>query len=203
MTMSAKPESPKHRDKADRKRRRANEAYGRLQRAATLTAAAADASLAPFAISASQLGVLETLQARGPLHQQELARTLGRSKAQMTAIIDALEKRALASRERHPTDRRFTTVHLTEAGAALLAEALPVRMDAVQTIMTALSGDQKSRLVRLCRRLIKALAPEEAAREEAESGDEGDNVDEEGADSEEDEGAVIAAETGAATAAAE
>ncbi len=178
--MSAKPDSPKHRDKADRKRRRAAEAYGRLQRAAALTASAADAALAPFNLSASQLGVLEALQSRGPLHQQELARTLGRSKAQMTAIIDALEKRALASRERHPTDRRYTTVHLTETGTALLAEVLPVRADAVLVSMSALSGDQKGRLVRLSRRLIKAHAPDEAARDEATNGDDGDDRDDDG-----------------------
>ncbi len=156
--------APKHRDKSERKRRRAVDAYARLQRAAALTSAAADAALTPFGLSASQLGVLEILSVRGPLHQQELARTLGRSKAQMTAIIDALERRDAATRERHATDRRFTTVHLTEAGAALLAEATPVRVDAVAALMGALSGEQRARLARLCRRIIKALAPEEDER---------------------------------------
>lgn len=164
--MTPKTDSPKHREKLERKRRRAVDAYTRLQRAAALSAAAADAALAPFGLSASQLGVLETLQARGPLHQQELARTLGRSKAQMTAIIDALEKRGAATRERHATDRRYTSVHLTEAGAALLADSVPVRVDAVTSIMGALSGEQRTRLARLCRRIVKALAPDEDERSE-------------------------------------
>lgn len=163
--MTRKSDAPRPRDKAQRKRRRALDAYARLQRAATLTATAADAAIARFGLSASQLGVLETLETRGPLHQQELARALGRSKAQMTAIIDALEKRGLAVRERHPTDRRFTTVHLTDAGAALLGEAMPVRAHAVAEIMGVLSGDQRTRLGRLCRRLVKSLAPEEDARD--------------------------------------
>ncbi len=157
--------SEKHREKGERKRRRAVDAYARLQRAATLSAAAADAALAPFSLSASQLGVLETLQSRGPLHQQELARTLGRSKAQMTAIIDALEKRGAASRERHATDRRFTTVHLTSEGLELLAEVSPIRMQAVVELMGALSGEQRARLARLCRRIVKALAPDEDERD--------------------------------------
>jgi MarR family 2-MHQ and catechol resistance regulon transcriptional repressor len=163
--MTRNPDAPRPREKALRKRRRALDAYARLQRAATLAATAADAAIAGFGLSASQLGVLETLDGRGPLHQQELARSLGRSKAQMTAIIDALEKRGLVVRERHPTDRRFTTVHLTERGAALLGEALPVRMEAVADIMAALSGEQRTRLGRLCRRLVKSLAPEEDARD--------------------------------------
>ncbi len=172
--MTRKTDSPKHREKIERKRRRAVDAYTRLQRAAALTAAAADAALAPFGLSASQLGVMETLRARGPLHQQELARTLGRSKAQMTAIIDALEKRGAASRERHATDRRFTTVHLSDAGVALLAESVPVRVDAVAAIMGALSGEQRTRLTRLCRRIVKALAPEEDERSGSDEGSESD-----------------------------
>lgn len=163
--MTRKSDASRPRDKVQRKRRRALAAYARLQRAATLTATAADAAIASFGLSASQLGVLETLETRGPLHQQELARALGRSKAQMTAIIDVLEKRGLAVRERHPTDRRFTTVHLTEGGSVLLAEAMPVRADAVAEIMGVLSGEQRTRLGRLCRRLVKSLAPEEDARD--------------------------------------
>lgn len=186
--MTRKSDAPRPRDKAQRKRRRALDAYARLQRAATLTATAADAAIASFGLSASQLGVLETLETRGPLHQQELARALGRSKAQMTAIIDALEKRGLAVRERHPTDRRFTTVHLTEGGSALLAEAMPVRAEAVAEIMGVLSGDQRTRLGRLCRRLVKSLAPEEDARdtdddEESASPAEAESAPEGGADS--------------------
>lgn len=175
---SADKHSDKHREKGERKRRRAVDAYTRLQRAATLTATAADAALSPFSLSASQLGVLETLQSRGPLHQQELARTLGRSKAQMTAIIDALEKREAASRERHATDRRFTTVHLTSQGSELLAEVGPIRTQAVVELMSALSGKQRERLARLCRDIVKALAPDEAERDI--SGDQADARDDEG-----------------------
>jgi MarR family 2-MHQ and catechol resistance regulon transcriptional repressor len=163
--MSAKNDSSK-RDKAHRKRRRAAEVYGRLQRAAALTSAAADGALAPFGLSASQFGVLEAIDARGPQHQQELARFLGRSKAQMTAIIDALQKRDLATREPHPTDRRYTTIHLTGEGRALLAQAAPVRADALLASLTGLNGDNRQRLSRLCRRLIKALAPDDTTGDE-------------------------------------
>lgn len=194
--MSAKNDSSK-RDKADRKRRRAADAYGRLQRAATLTAASADSALAPFSLSASQFGVLEALEARGAQHQQELARFLGRSKAQMTAIIDALEKRDLATREPHPTDRRYTTVQLTEAGRALLAEAVPIRQDAVLAALTGLSGDNKQRLARLCRRLIVALAPNDTTGDEdaaEEDPGDGDDSDDPNTDDDESEGAAPVAE---------
>jgi hypothetical protein len=77
-------------------------------------------------------------------------------------------------------------VHLTEAGSTLLATANPVRMDAVVDVMSALSGEQRARLARLCRRIVKALAPEEAERDSAE--DHADDQADEQADDDTDDG---------------
>ena len=155
--------------KGDKKRRRALDAYSRLQRAAGLAAARVEASVHPFSLSASQFGVLDTLASRGAVHQQELAEALGRSKAQMTAIIDALESRELVRRERHATDRRFMTVHLTDAGAKLLALATPARTAAIVDLMSELTGEQRARLARLCRRLLRTLDPDHDTDEDASS----------------------------------
>jgi MarR family 2-MHQ and catechol resistance regulon transcriptional repressor len=160
--------------KGDKKRRRALDAYSRLQRAAGLAATRVEASVHPFGLSASQFGVLDTLAERGAVHQQELAEALGRSKAQMTAIIDALESRALVRRERHATDRRFMTVHLTDAGIKVLAQATPARTAAIIDLMSELTGEQRARLARLCRRLLRTLDPAETERE-AESAAEADD----------------------------
>jgi MarR family 2-MHQ and catechol resistance regulon transcriptional repressor len=147
--------------KGEKKRRRALDAYSTLQRAAALAAERVDDAVQPFGLSASQYGVLDTLEQRGPTHQQELAEALGRSKAQMTAIIDALEARGLVRRERHEVDRRFISVYLTEAGRVLLADAAPARAEAVVALMRELSGEQKDRLTKLCRRLLRVLDPQE------------------------------------------
>jgi MarR family 2-MHQ and catechol resistance regulon transcriptional repressor len=148
--------------KGDKKRRRALEAYARLQRVATFSAAFVDQAVHPFGLSASQFGVLDTLLANGPVHQQGLAEALGRSKAQMTAIIDALEARGLVRRERHPTDRRYLTVHVTEAGTALHGQAAPARTEAVVALMSELTGEQRARLSRLCRKLLRTVDPKAA-----------------------------------------
>lgn len=182
--------------KGEKKRRRAIDAYGTLQRAAALAAAHVDDAIHPFGLSASQYGVLETLQERGPVHQQELAEALGRSKAQMTAIIDALEERELVRRERHAVDRRFISVYLTEAGRAVLAEASPARSEAIVALMRELSGDQRQRLTRLCKRLLRVLDPDAVDAEDAEDG-KSTKADAESADAE-DAGAGVAesADTG-------
>jgi MarR family 2-MHQ and catechol resistance regulon transcriptional repressor len=148
--------------KGEKKRRRALDAYSMLQRAATMASAQVEQAVHPFGLSASQFGVLETLQSRGPVHQQELAEALGRSKAQMTAIIDALETRGWVRRERHATDRRFISVYLTDDGRDVLALTAPARSDAIVAIMAELSGEQRARLARLCRRLLRVLDPDQA-----------------------------------------
>lgn len=147
--------------KGEKKRRRALDAYSTLQRAAFMASAHVEQAVHPFGLSASQFGVLETLQSRGPVHQQELAEALGRSKAQMTAIIDALEARGWARRERHATDRRFISVYLTDSGREVLVSTTPARSDAIVAIMRDLSGEQRARLARLCRRLLRVLDPDQ------------------------------------------
>jgi MarR family transcriptional regulator, 2-MHQ and catechol-resistance regulon repressor len=148
--------------KGEKKRHRALDAYSMLQRAASMASAQVEQAVQPFGLSASQFGVLDTLQLRGPVHQQELAEALGRSKAQLTAIIDALEARGWVRRERHATDRRFISVYLTEGGREVLLSTAPARSDAIVAIMAELSGEQRARLARLCRRLLRVLDPDQA-----------------------------------------
>ncbi len=148
--------------KGEKKRRRALDAYSMLQRAASMASVQVEQAVHPFGLSASQFGVLETLESRGPVHQQELAVALGRSKAQMTAIIDALEARGWARRERHATDRRFISVYITDDGREVLVSTAPARSDAIVAIMAELSGEQRARLARMCRRLLRVLDPDQA-----------------------------------------
>lgn len=161
--------------KGDKKRRRALDAYSTLQRAASMAAAQVEQAVHPFGLSASQYGVLDTLQSRGPVHQQELAEALGRSKAQLTAIIDALEARGWVRRERHATDRRFISVYLTDGGREVLASTAPARSDAIVSIMRELSGEQRARLARLCRRLLRVLDPNESEDSDHEAADDSDD----------------------------
>jgi MarR family 2-MHQ and catechol resistance regulon transcriptional repressor len=174
--------------KGEKKRRRALDAYSMLQRAATMASAQVEQAVHPFGLSASQFGVLETLQSRGPVHQQELAEALGRSKAQMTAIIDALETRGWVRRERHATDRRFISVYLTDDGRDVLALTAPARSDAIVAIMAELSGEQRARLARLCRRLLRVLDPDQANEPADETTDQTpDDAPDETADDEDDD----------------
>ena len=71
-------------------------------------------------MSTSQFGVLELLHHLGPMCQSELAAKILKSTGNLTMVVDHLEERGLVERRRDTGDRRFITVHLTEAGEALI-----------------------------------------------------------------------------------
>ncbi len=158
-----------------KKRKKAVAAYGRLQHVASLAAAQVELAVQPSGLSMSQFGVLDTIVERGAVHQQELAEAVGLSKGQMTAIINSLEALDLVRRERHPDDKRYISVHMTEAGSALHARVAPARIEAIVAAMNALSPKQRKRLTRICERLERSIVP---AGDDS-SGGEADEFDEE------------------------
>lgn len=168
--------------KGEKKRRRSIDAYQLLQQAAAFASDGVDTALHDYGLTASQFGVLDTLDARGPVHQQELAEALSRSKAQMTAIIDALESRGLVRRERHAVDRRYITVHLTMSGTDLLADVRPVRAEAIVYMMSALTPPQRLKLRRLCRRLLRSTTTEDEPADDGQAVASPGAVDDLGAD---------------------
>ena len=141
---------------------RALDAYARLTRAADLLVARSERALlasAPGArrLSHAQLMLLATLRRTGPLHQHDLGAKLVRSKANVTALIDGLQRAGLVHRERNATDRRYVAVHLTPAGEAMVDAVYPAHADAIVDALTVLSNDEQERLARLCRKLAKGL----------------------------------------------
>lgn len=71
------------------------------------------------------LGVTETqavsyLTVHGDRGQNELAADLGLSSGASTALVDRLERRGIAERYPHPSDRRRTLVRLTTRGHAVV-----------------------------------------------------------------------------------
>lgn len=72
-------------------------------------------------ITGPQLGCLLTLAKDGPLTITQLARTVYQSPSTVVGIVDRLEDKGLAVRQRGNKDRRQVQVCMTEAGNALIA----------------------------------------------------------------------------------
>jgi DNA-binding MarR family transcriptional regulator len=72
-----------------------------------------------FGLSNPQCLVLKTIDTNGPSSLAELSRHLKVSSANMTGLVDRLEKKGLVKRCRKEGDRRITIVELTNTGKPL------------------------------------------------------------------------------------
>ena len=84
-------------------------------------------------------------------------------------VVDRLEQRGALERRTAPTDRRARQLWITDAGARLLAEAVPAMLEAQRQILAPLTERQQAEFMRLLRILVDennalSRAPSEALR---------------------------------------
>lgn len=79
----------------------------------------ADQMLKPFDITMEQLHILKNIERQDGKTQREICSMTGKSPANITRILDRLEKKKLIVRRDNPKDRRSQLVSLTENGHEL------------------------------------------------------------------------------------
>ena len=99
-----------------------------LLHAAHLLEQRMDAALAPCGLHMREYLALRLLadSVHEPLRPTSLSVALDATRTQITRLLDGLEKKALVARSAHDSDRRSQQLALTEAGAEVLARALPL-----------------------------------------------------------------------------
>lgn len=132
-----------------KEQRKALSLYVKLMRAANKTTNRIHRHLATDNLTLSQFAVLEALYHLGPLCQGELVQKILKSNANLTTVVDGLEKKSLVRRERSDTDRRRVTVHLTDLGKALIAKVFPRHAKVVAEELHFLSEKKKEELTSL------------------------------------------------------
>jgi MarR family 2-MHQ and catechol resistance regulon transcriptional repressor len=133
--------------------RAALDAYIKLVRASASVTARVHVHLKAWKLTIGQLGVLDALYHLGPLSQGELAKKHLMSNANITMVVDNLEKRGLVRRERQTDDRRFVKVHLTDEGLRIFREVFLPHVATIEREMSALTRAEQEELGRLCRKL--------------------------------------------------
>jgi len=141
-----------------RKQVRALDLFIKLTRATESISSRLERSLSQQGLTLSQLGVLEVLLHLGPMCQRELAKKLLRSHGNVTTVLDNLEKAGHIERVRNDDDRRFITVHLTDAGRAFIARVFPCHAQDITELMSVLEPAEMEDLGRLCRKLGTAVS---------------------------------------------
>jgi len=135
------------------------DAYVKLMRCADTVQGILARNAEANGLTLSQLGVLEILLHLGPQNQKDLAGKILRSGANMTTIIDNLEKRDFVRRSRDEIDRRTIRVELTKTGEALISKVFPMHMNNIYRMMGALTNEELETLANLTRKLGLAARP--------------------------------------------
>jgi MarR family 2-MHQ and catechol resistance regulon transcriptional repressor len=138
---------------------RALDTYIKLMRCANSVQGRLERRLLGLGLTDSQFGVLEALFHLGPSAQHQLGRALFTSRANVTTVVDNLERRGLVRRERDSVDRRSVIVHLTPDGRALIEEIFPGQVQAIVEEFSALGADEQEALGRLCKQLGIRASP--------------------------------------------
>ena len=76
-----------------------------------------------FGITAPQLWALKTISQNGSLSQGELSENMYLHPSTITGLVDRLDKKGYAERDRNQKDRRVVNVRLTPKGKALVKKA--------------------------------------------------------------------------------
>lgn len=121
-----------------------------LRRASRRISQRYDHALAPVGLRATQFAMLVTVQERQPIAINELADLLDLDRTTAGKNVRPLEQHGLVATRTSPEDRRIRTIALTDAGADLIALALPLWRDAQRDtevqIGAALATDLRERL---------------------------------------------------------
>lgn len=103
--------------------------------------------LKPIGITAVQFAVMKRLWEADDISQKELAERTFKKTAEMTYVIDKLEKRGLLVRLPKANDRREYRIVLTDAGRAIEADALEAAYATLEKAQRGLEDGEVRRLL--------------------------------------------------------
>jgi len=115
------------------------------------------AASAPFGLPAGSLTVLALIAANPGSSQSALAQRAGLNKSALVGIVDQLEARGLAARDRSASDRRRNQVTVTPEGEAAMQALFAAVSREEEAVRDALGTTDLDRLLALLDRAIAAL----------------------------------------------
>ena len=133
--------------------------FGRIYRIARLVGDRQEVVYGAYGINRGEFDVLATLRRAGDPYQlspKALCATMMLTSGGMTGRLDRLERAGLVARSPDPADRRGLVVTLTDAGRALIDEAVAVGLAAQREVLDRLPEARRRQLGPLLRDLLAA-----------------------------------------------
>ena len=113
---------------------------------------------AGFDITMDQLAVLEMLEVCGEMNLTELSHKLGKQNANITRIVDKIEKRNLVSRRHIDEDRRAYILTITKKGVKLYKDVIPIVVQTNKETMSCISRETEAEMIVTLKTIIKQLS---------------------------------------------
>jgi DNA-binding MarR family transcriptional regulator len=120
-------------------------------------AARSIAALEGFGLPTGSLTVLSLIAANPGSSQTALARAAGLNKSALVGIVDELEARGLAARDRSASDRRRNHLSVTQEGERIMKAMLARVAEGEDQVRDALGPSDHLRLLQLLDRANAAL----------------------------------------------
>ena len=111
-----------------------------------------------YKITMEQLAILETLSNKGDMNMTELSKTVWKQNANITRIVDKLEKRQLVVRKAIEGDRRANLVSITDIGKQLFEKVIPIVIDVYTDITSDISEEENTTTLRVLNKIISHLS---------------------------------------------
>lgn len=100
-------------------------------------------------LTTPQFGVLEILYKRGPVPLKKISEEMMVTGANITCVVDNLEKEGFVKRIPSKEDRRVIHADLTPQGKAKVESILPAYAESMAGILSALSEHEQKELTKL------------------------------------------------------
>lgn len=104
-------------------------------------------------LTAPQFHVLEVLMGAGPMPLKRISEELMVTGANITCVVDNLEKEDLVRRVPSKEDRRIINAELTDKGRSKMQDLFPQYVENMSTIANVLSDDEQRTLTSLLQKL--------------------------------------------------
>lgn len=91
------------------------------------------------------------------LIQTELSKKLVVSRANISSLIERLEKEDLVLRTTDPSDKRVLRVRLTKRAVAHIKSFLPIHNQYIQQVMSTINQEEKEVLISLLKKITQGL----------------------------------------------
>lgn len=113
---------------------------------------------AGYNITMEQIAVLEILNFRGDMNMTELSHAVCKQNANITRIIDKLEKRQFVIRKAVKGDRRANLLSITDKGRQVFNKVLPIINDVYNNADSDISKEEEAITLKTLKKLINHLS---------------------------------------------